>query len=310
LALDLGDDLLSVWEVATGEERRQYGMNSAPGERQPGSFGSYQTHGLPTRVRLAAGAAFSPDGRLLAQCLSDGTIRLWETTTAKDVGRLAGHPGGVRALAFAPNGQALTSGSRDTTALTWDLAAPRAGGKAVAAELSDAEAQAHWAALADDSAAQAFDAICGLALAPGRAVPFLRAHLKPVAPADAEKVRRLIADLDSDDFEQRERAGAELARLGESARAQVRKSLADRPSAEARKRLEELLTRTPKSLPTGEALRQARALEVLELIGTPEARQALEALAKGAGEARLTDEAAAALGRLKRRSAAEDLPQP
>ena len=41
-----------------------------------------------------------------------------------------------------------------------------------------------------------------------------------------------------------------------------------------------------------------RALEVLERIGTPEARQILLSLAKGAPEAALTQEAKASLERL------------
>jgi len=45
-------------------------------------------------------------------------------------------------------------------------------------------------------------------------------------------------------------------------------------------------------------LRQARALEVLEAIRTPEARALLEELSKGAAEAWLTREAKTALARL------------
>jgi hypothetical protein len=44
-------------------------------------------------------------------------------------------------------------------------------------------------------------------------------------------------------------------------------------------------------------------LEVLEHIGTPEAREVLKALAKDAPDARLTREAKAALERLARRAA-------
>jgi len=45
-----------------------------------------------------------------------------------------------------------------------------------------------------------------------------------------------------------------------------------------------------------------RALEVLEQVGTPEARQVLTTLATGAPHARLTREAKAALDRLSKRA--------
>ena len=47
-----------------------------------------------------------------------------------------------------------------------------------------------------------------------------------------------------------------------------------------------------------ERLRQARALEVLEAMGTPEARTLLDELAKGAADAWLTRDAKTALERL------------
>jgi hypothetical protein len=49
--------------------------------------------------------------------------------------------------------------------------------------------------------------------------------------------------------------------------------------------------------------RPLRAVEALEHMGAPEARQVLEALVKGAPGARLTQAARAALGRLDRRPA-------
>jgi hypothetical protein len=50
----------------------------------------------------------------------------------------------------------------------------------------------------------------------------------------------------------------------------------------------------------GESLRRLRAVEALEQIGTPAARELLEVLAKGTPDAGLTWEAREALERLKR----------
>ena len=52
--------------------------------------------------------------------------------------------------------------------------------------------------------------------------------------------------------------------------------------------------------PTPERLRALRAVMVLEQIGTPEARQLLEKLSKGAEGALLTEDAKAAVRRMKR----------
>ena len=66
-------------------------------------------------------------------------------------------------------------------------------------------------------------------------------------------------------------------------------------------RAERLLARLEGGRLPAEQLRALRALEVLEAAGTPEAREVLRALAKGAADAALTQEAAAALERLGRR---------
>ena len=75
--------------------------------------------------------------------------------------------------------------------------------------------------------------------------------------------------------------------------------MAKSPSADARRRAEDLLGEIEKAtIPPGE-LRALRAAEVLEWIATKEAHALLLALAKGAPDARLTRDAAAACKRLE-----------
>lgn len=48
--------------------------------------------------------AFSSDGTLIATGSSDGTARLWDSATGKEVRQLLGHTGAVYAVAFSPDG--------------------------------------------------------------------------------------------------------------------------------------------------------------------------------------------------------------
>jgi hypothetical protein len=116
----------------------------------------------------------------------------------------------------------------------------------------------------------------------------------------------LIADLDNDDFARREAASKQLAAFGAQAEPALRKALADTQSAEVRSRIQALLKALDQWVVTNpDALRSLRAIWVLERIGTPEARAVLGDLAKGAPEARQTQEAQAALDFLDKRAAAK-----
>jgi len=141
-----------------------------------------------------------------------------------------------------------------------------------------------------------------LAAAPDRAVALSRRELKPApaAPTDAE-LDRAFADLDNDDFATREKASRRLAEWGEPAAPGVWKRLDKAESEEVRKRAQEFLDRFDPATLKPDRLRQLRAVELLEGIATPAARDVLSELAKGAAEAPLSREAAAALERLRRR---------
>ncbi len=203
-------------------------------------------------------------------------------------------------LAFSADGQRLISGCSDTTALVWNLGSRFDPHQAPTA-LTAAQVEALWADLAVEDAARAYRAIRKLAISPAYSIPFLRKQLHPVSAVDEKRLARLIADLDSDDFAIHQKATTELAKLRDQPLAAYRRALEGKPPLETRRRLEDLLA---KAMPawwdiSGERLRSLRAVEALELAGTKEARDVLETLASGAEGARLTEQAKAALQRLK-----------
>jgi HEAT repeat protein len=113
----------------------------------------------------------------------------------------------------------------------------------------------------------------------------------------------MIAALDSDEFAEREKAMTELEALGDLAEPALRQALEEKASLEVSRRVERLLETLGGPVTSPETLQVVRAVEALERIGTPDARQLLETLAKVASQGRLVQEAKAALERLNRRSA-------
>jgi WD40 repeat protein len=264
-------DHVYVWDAATGRAVATLAAGPRPG---------------------AANAAFAPDGRTLATASADGTIRLWEVATWKVRAEFRGHRDRVTALAFGPDGRLFTGGL-DTTVLGWDVRPPRDAAKGT---LADA-----WEALAAPDAKAGFQAQGRFLAEPAKAVEWFAARLSPVVRPDAARVKALIADLDSDDFATRERATAGLKEHWPATAAALREVVAKSSSAEARRAAEGIVREMEKgAAPPGE-LRALRAAEVLDWIATKEARTVLAELAKGAPDARLTCEAAAACKRLEGR---------
>ena len=208
-------------------------------------------------------------------------------------------PGGpaIDSLAFLPNGRAVVTGMNDGTLLVWDLAR-ETWPKVAVHDLGRKELDALWSDLAAD-ARKAHRAACTLADSPAQALPFLAAHLRPIAAIDPKRVDRLLADLDSEQFSVRDAAARELEGMGEQIEPTLRRVLESKPPLEVRNRLQTIRDAL-RGVPPRQSLRTLRAISVLERIGTAEARDTLRTLAGGAAAARETREALAALPRRAR----------
>jgi RNA polymerase sigma factor (sigma-70 family) len=287
------DQMVRLWEAATGRE-----------------IVAFQGGGGDV-----AAVASSPDGRFVAATRGFGMrrgndtpqrsrgIRLWDVVTGDEIRSLGGDDSIVTSLAFSPDGSRLASGLQNSAVLLWEVppTPPLTRPKGQSSGPKDLDAL--WADLAGGDARKARAAIWSLVANPEKAVTLLKGHLRAASALDVERVRGLVADLDSAQYGVRQSAADQLQNLreDEATRRVFRQVLADKPSLEVRRRLEELVAGA-NALRPGEVLRGVRAVEILERINTPEAQQVLHALTKGAPERRLTQEAKAALERLAGRS--------
>ncbi|HEY7428360.1 MAG TPA: PQQ-binding-like beta-propeller repeat protein [Gemmataceae bacterium] len=273
--LALFDGALRIREIASGGDRLQ----------------------IPMTTTTLFALAFSPDSRFLACGQSDGSLVVYGAVSGKQLARWQGKQGMVRSLAFSRDGRLLASGGENGTILIWKVP----DGEDLPATLGAEEALTFWQTLADDDAARASHALAGLAAAPAQALPLIKERFRATGkPPTPERLARLIAELDDAAFKVRQRASRELSEAGPDAAGALRKALANDPSTETRRRIETLLNRLNKG-GDPERLRGLRAIEVLERIGTPQARVALRELAEKDIDAALREEVRASLRRLDQR---------
>jgi hypothetical protein len=241
--------------------------------------------------------AFSADRRLLAWVGDQNCVHVWELASGQDRCSFAQPGGRMGRPAFSPDGRRLVTGSNDTTAYVWDVTGLAVNGALSRLDLTPARLADLWADLANADAARAATALWTLVAGAEAAVPYLRDRLIR-SPPDPAKLARWIADLDSDQFVARQAASRELEGAGEAVEAALSDAATIGQSAEARRRARQLLDklRDREKTPTG--LRELRAVEVLEHIATPAAREQIKVLAGGAPGATLTRAASEAIKRL------------
>ncbi|MCZ7649593.1 MAG: PQQ-binding-like beta-propeller repeat protein [Planctomycetota bacterium] len=287
---------------------------------------------LQTPAPYQTGLAFLPGGKVLATAGMDGALRFWNMATGAELAKLEASPSDpaedkelerlqaagpaavkmamsrqfgknrILCMAASADGTRLATGHQDTTALVW--ATPEAVLKAALPETAgDEEAlKGLWGELSGEAGA-AWAAVWKLAAGGEGAAKFLGRMLELAPPPEGE-LGQLLAQLDSDDVNQRDEASKKLELLGRAAESALRKAAEASESLEIKNRAKAVLAALESPTPSSpDLLRRARALAALERNGTPAAREILSRLAAGASESR---EARDAQGAMKRLGAAGD----
>ena len=164
---------------------------------------------------------------------------------------------------------------------------PRIPAKAPVAPATAAARERCWRDMGTGDYAKASGGAAALGVGGDKAAKFISDKLL-IAPADPARIKQLIAQLDSPQYDPRQKAHADLTALDMAALPGLRAAVKGDLSAEARTRIKTLLAREP-----GMLMRLERAIAILARLDRPRCLQVLRALAKrapAAPETRLAEE--------------------
>jgi hypothetical protein len=323
-----------LWDLASGRELGVVGRAVEVTYREvrnKGAIAASYPDGARLRELGALGhgcrVRISPTGRILVyprdlpaavlEVARDATkqdavqLSLRDLVTGKELYRIAliekGYP---HHFELSPDNRSLAvsvrvASSGEERLLLLDLSRWREEALRTRKTLTGAELAHCWEELGAEDPLRALQAARRLAASPEQALPFLEQRVHPAPEADPKKQKQLatlITQLDDQRYEVRQQAERDLIKLGAEAMPAVRQALAGKPSAELRRRLEQLPARLSEELgPDAATRRHLWGIELLERWGTPAAERLLERLAQGAPDVWVTHEARTSLELLRKR---------
>ncbi len=229
--------------------------------------------------------AFSPDGRILATCHHEGAIRLFDAATGREIRSLSGPRDVDGKLCFSPDGKWLLSVDSDSSVRMDEVASGqeilrlRGHGGCVGRVQFGPDGRTALTASTD-----------------------LTALLWSLRPAEVRPVggneEALWADLGSADVQVAYRASWALLEDAQAAVHLLGRKLSPAWQKGA-SRSGPLVKLEDARVPTPQACRILRAVQVAELSGTPAARNLLKEWASGMRGALLTEQAREALARVR-----------
>jgi WD40 repeat protein len=119
-----GDQYLNarVGNTVTGIDRYRAAFNKpAVVQARLSNSGRMASHG-----GLIVSVAVNPDGTRIASTALDGSIKLWDLESGREMRTITGIGGSVNAVSFSPDGRTLIHGAEDKTVRIWEAETGRA----------------------------------------------------------------------------------------------------------------------------------------------------------------------------------------
>ncbi len=274
---------LHIWDTVTGRELRKVVTGSN-----------------------ATVIAFSADNRLAAFAGIKGVkvfdlfngveVKTYPVTDMRIPNYYEGFSAGSP-LAFAPDGRTLATGHLDGTVTLWTV--PKL---ADLPELKDDGFDKFWDSLTEEPKSDPRADVYRMLSQPEAAMKLLNAKFvaPPFKPLDVD-LAAVIRRLDAPAFPDRLAAIRKLRELGPRIAPALHEAIRTTESVEIRVRAEELLEQMkagPRTFTSGPDLRASRAIEVLERIGSADAKRLLQGWANHTTNMRVANDAALALVRI------------